>query len=440
MSKQTCPECGARLPDGADRCDLCGMAVGVVGDQHGTEETAAPGPGPAGVTPDSPALEPGPEAGAVEPGQAGLEQRPAVQPAEDSPAIEPGPSSPDEDPAVEPGPASPDEDPAVEPGPASPDEDPAEDGERHALFCSQCGSENVPGSRFCSQCGARIHAAKPVPVLPPVRPAEGPESDEEFEDELPTIGVGRHLGIVIGSSLLLVIALFLINVVSSQTGQVQTGAASAPPQPAPTAPLAAADVFSDHAALPLTPEQQEAVSAIEDEIARLDGEARRAKQREVVELLAGFGRIDRAAIIQQEIAEAEDTPEAWSTAGDLLFDWMEAVGGEHQGQVAMLAIAAYQRVLEIEPDNLDVRAEMAWAYQYHPVNSMDAITQNNYVLERDPAHVQANFNRGIFLMRINRLEQAIQQFEYLQSLVGAEDPVYGQAEAMIEVIREALVQ
>ena len=33
------------------------------------------------------------------------------------------------------------------------------EGIRSARFCSDCGSENEPGSRFCSSCGHALHAA-----------------------------------------------------------------------------------------------------------------------------------------------------------------------------------------------------------------------------------------------------------------------------------------
>ena len=96
------------------------------------------------------------------------------------------------------------------------------------------------------------------------------------------------------------------------------------------------------------------------------------------------------------------------------------------------AVAAYQAALDMNPDNLDVRTDMAIAYLYDPQNSMLAIQETNRVLESDSLHIQANFNRGIMLNQINRTDQAIEQFEKVKRIVGdPEDPVYQRAENAI---------
>jgi lipoprotein NlpI len=63
---------------------------------------------------------------------------------------------------------------------------------------------------------------------------------------------------------------------------------------------------------------------------------------------------------------------------------------------------------------------------------MMAIQETNRVLESDSLHIQANFNRGIMLSQINRLDQAIEQFETVKRIIGdPQDPVYQRAQDAI---------
>ena len=304
------------------------------------------------------------------------------------------------------------------------------------VFCNACGWQNPPSARFCSQCGTRLQpleastpetsAAPAAPVLPPDAPGEASASGREAIPE----GMGRQLGVLIGAAVLLVVGLYVVTLVSKQ------GVASEPV--APTSVESAESVVADHNldAQPLPEQIAEQAGALEQEIAGLDGEAKLAKQRELIGLYTGAGRSDRAAVIQQAVAEVVDTPDAWTRTGDLYYEWMEDVEEAHKAEVAPLAIAAYQNVLEVEPDEVDVRAKMAWAYQYDRQSPMEAITQTNLVLEQDPDHLQANFNRGLFLMRISRFDQAIEQLERVKEIAGEGTPIFTQADAVIEAVRE----
>src|SRR5690606_3858356 len=98
--------------------------------------------------------------------------------------------------------------------------------------------------------------------------------------------------------------------------------------------------------------------------------------------------------------------------------------------------AAYRRSLELDPDNLDVRTDLGWALQYDPGNALQSIDETNLVLEKDPNHVRASFNRGVLLLQINRLDQAIEQFRKVQRIVGSGAPEYQQAEQAIRAIEE----
>ena len=332
---------------------------------------------------------------------------------------------------------------------ADPDVQPVAGGpspnEAKGVFCNQCGWHNPPSARFCSQCGTRLQTLRgsadeggeepsvAAPVLPPAADEPPVAAGREAVPE----GMGRQLGVLIGAAVLLVVGLYVVTLVSKQ------GVASEPAAPTASAGSAqsaqsAQSVVEDHEldAQPLPEQIAAQAGALEQEIAGLDGEAKLAKQRELIGLYVGAGRSDRAAVIQQDVAEAVDTPDAWTRTGNLFYEWMESVEEGHKAEVAPLAIAAYQKVLETEPDDVDVRAKMAWAYQYDRQSPMEAITQTNLVLEQDPDHLQANFNRGLFLMRISRFDQAIEQLERVKEIAGEGTPISAQAQAVIEAVRE----
>jgi cytochrome c-type biogenesis protein CcmH/NrfG len=64
---------------------------------------------------------------------------------------------------------------------------------------------------------------------------------------------------------------------------------------------------------------------------------------------------------------------------------------------------------------------------------MEAINQ---VLEDDSTFVPARFQKGLALLQINRLDQAVTQFESVMEFASQDDPFYEQAKRAIKVIRE----
>jgi tetratricopeptide (TPR) repeat protein len=181
------------------------------------------------------------------------------------------------------------------------------------------------------------------------------------------------------------------------------------------------------------------IETLQSEISQRSGAERRAKQQELVNLYVGAGQLGQAAIIQRRIAEASGAPDAWRRAGDLLYSWMETLEGQQpaSSQVAESVVQAYQNVLDQQPDNLDVRTDMATAY-LQTNQPMRGVQEINQVLDADPDHFQARFNKGIMLTMIGRAEEAIQQFERVKEIVGTDSPYYQQANQAIETIQSRL--
>lgn len=288
--------------------------------------------------------------------------------------------------------------------------------------CGECGTQNPAGAKFCGECGARLQAVPKAPVAPPSAvPSSEPASAS-------TEAIGRQVTILVGGAVIIVLALFVVTLVSRQntsTGDPLVW----------EAPPSAMSVLEQTDQRPLDDEFAGRIEAMEAEIQQARGEDRLQRQRELVHVLVENGRPDHAAVRQQELAEQTGSPVHWREAGDLYFEWMELAETPYRLDISRLVVFAYEHVLAQEPENHDVRANMAWALQYDTQNPMRAIDETNLILSSEPDHVQANFNRGYFLMRINRFDQAVTQMERVRELAGPESPVGEQAAFLIDIIR-----
>lgn len=383
MKDRSCPECGARQSQGAERCDLCGSPLEVQDGPLGDLDARAPS-------------------------------------MEDD---IPEPSTP------------------VDLG-------------REAAICDACGATNPPGSNFCSRCGERIQqvgggaagspssprisapagaadsAGPTFPPSPAGSVASSPSSGNESQRALT-----QRVGILIGLAVLVVVALYMVTIVSKQ--RAPTNGEAAVDAPAETR---AASVIQERESVPIGEAYRGRVDSFQVVIEGAGVAESVDTRRQLVNFLVGIGRVDRAAIEQQRLARITDESADWKKAGNLLFDWMEMSEPASKRQVALLAIDAFKRVLEQRPDDLDARADLGWAYQYDPQNPMEAIRQTNLVLEESPEHLTANYNKGVFLLRINRLEDAAKQFERVKSIAGAESPYYRQSQMWIDTIRDSQAQ
>lgn len=314
------------------------------------------------------------------------------------------------------------------PSPSIPEEEavavPVPEPTGSANECDTCGQVNPAGSRYCNRCGTRLTAATAATAaaVPVARPVEPPKPDGEAQ-EVDSTGtykpfdetdraVGKQVMLVVSAALLLVVVLYAVTAMS--------GGASGPGT--------TEAIVDDDVVEPLASQWADRESELKADIDSTTGEAQLEARRRLIDLYFAADRLDLAAEQTGLIAEATSSEEEWILAGNLYFDWMQRADDTRKATWARKAVAAYQGALVLDPSNLDVRTDMAIAYLYDPQNSMMAIQETNRVLEEDSLHIQANFNRGIMLTQINRLDQALEQFEKVKRIVGnPDDPVYQRA-------------
>ena len=374
----TCRSCGARMPLGGRQCELCGWVAGTMDHDMTVSDDAN-------------------DTSSANPDQ---------------------PSSPDPDIATMSG-----------------------------VYCYMCGWKNPAGAKFCSACGTRLQQveeeSEPAPQVKkaeipkpevalevvenfvnPVEADAGNETGTEAEvpSKEPRRVNGVQVGILVATSFMVVAVLYMITVFSKRafTGEE----AAAPPQQA-----AAATQRVESA--PLSGELAAQVESISAEIEQLEGDERINKQRELVALFVNAQRLDRAAPVQEDIAESLNAAEEWFNTGHIYYDWMDRLSGEQRLSTAQLAASAYEKGLALTPGDLNIRTALAMAY-LNTQTPMLGVQQIRQVLDEDPDHLQGNFYFGVMLMQINRLDQARAQFERVKELVDETDPMYGQADIMLQ--------
>ncbi len=316
-------------------------------------------------------------------------------------------------------------------------ESPSSDEE--GVHCNQCGWKNPSGSVYCSQCGSKIQemvvpptaqsaapsASLSVPqkkkkgLRPPKAVSVAPEKTTSFSGAVEP-GAGKRLGIIIGAAVLVVFAVYMLfNLGGGSGGQTTSLEPGVPNEP------------------PLPVEFAQRETELRQELANLTGELRIDKQRELLTLYFTSGRLDLAGAQAERIGIATGDESAWIDAGNFYYDSMESSAPEFKAYYSKKATGAYRKVLEINPDNLDVRTDMAVAYLHDPEQSMLAIQETALVLEADSNHIQANFNRGIMLWQINRIPEAAGQFEKVMQLVDdPENVLYQRARDALESLRQ----
>ena len=219
-------------------------------------------------------------------------------------------------------------------------------------------------------------------------------------------GAARQVGILVGAGLFIVIVWYAGSILLNDRTTRSANNLASQTVDSPSNPASSTSSFL----------AQE--TALQAEIQSLSGTALDVKRRELIDLYVSANRLDRAAAEAEVMAEIEQTEQMWVTVANLYYDWMESRPQAERGFYARKSIAAYRRALEINPENLDARTDMAIAYMYDVENPMMAIQETMKVLEKDSLHINANFNRAVMLLQINRAEQAIEQLRTVKRIIG----------------------
>ena len=113
----------------------------------------------------------------------------------------------------------------------------------------------------------------------------------------------------------------------------------------------------------------------------------------------------------KELVAAEPNAENYLLAGDAFRTAYRNEDSTKAPFYAQNAIESYQRVLEMEPDNLEAKTGLGICYVDASQNPMQGIQLLLEVVKKEPENVNANLNLGLFSMKSGQFEKAIGRFE-----------------------------
>lgn len=305
-------------------------------------------------------------------------------------------------------------------------------------ICIECGARVLPEQNYCGLCGWPVQnqsdrtgsntreSGNPAGTyISSPSGSESPPTSQVTSSHKRSINVEPEFTVqvlyVIGLGVLLVAALFTVTTVSRN---VSPSTISSPDSNMPVT-------------IPLSGELADRIRQLDNAIAMDTSALSQVFEREKITVLLEGNRLDMAADLQAQIAEETEMVEDWKRAGNLYYEWMaDESQPQSRSRIADQAVNAYRKVLELAPEDLDVRTDLATAY-LNTSTPMLGVTEIKKVLENDPKHLNANFNYGLMLARINRMEEAMVQLEYVLELAKDSTSMhYQRASALLSSIRE----
>ncbi|QGG48934.1 tetratricopeptide repeat protein [Heliorestis convoluta] len=140
------------------------------------------------------------------------------------------------------------------------------------------------------------------------------------------------------------------------------------------------------------------------------------------------------AIMEAEVENDPDYLPGWVALGNYRYDmgrFLSLNGNLEEGEdFYRQAVEAYSKALEMDPDDTNVRVDMATAAFYSGISDL---AEENFqiAMEKDPQHVIAPLNYGIFLIEVRQdYEKARDVWTKAQSL----NPTKEQADFLKELV------
>ena len=112
------------------------------------------------------------------------------------------------------------------------------------------------------------------------------------------------------------------------------------------------------------------------------------------------------------LAEKKPNEKNWINAAFRYFDAFRLVNdSSFRKMYVEKAISAYQKVLEINPENLDAKTDLGICYAEGTSTPMQGILMLREVVQKNPRHEMALFNLGVLSVKSGQYEKAVDRFE-----------------------------
>jgi len=124
-----------------------------------------------------------------------------------------------------------------------------------------------------------------------------------------------------------------------------------------------------------------------------------------------------AAHYFEEHALKDNQESTWLNAAYRYFDaFKSTTDSAEKTMMVEHAINCYEKVLKINPQNLDAKTDLGVCYAEGTSNPMQGILMLRDVVTENPQHENAQFNLGVLSMRSGQYEKAVERFEKVLSI------------------------
>lgn len=148
-------------------------------------------------------------------------------------------------------------------------------------------------------------------------------------------------------------------------------------------------------------------------------EAALAKDPSSISLTDSLGKMwDRLNMPQvsshyyELIAEKKSDEKSWINAAYRYYDAFRMTGDSTlRKNFVDKAISSYQKVLELNPENLDAKTDLGLCYAEGTSSPMQGILLLREVVAKNPGHEMAQFNLGILSVKSGQYDKAVERFQ-----------------------------
>ncbi|MBL0104714.1 MAG: tetratricopeptide repeat protein [Bacteroidetes bacterium] len=130
----------------------------------------------------------------------------------------------------------------------------------------------------------------------------------------------------------------------------------------------------------------------------------------------------------EEVAKLSPEEGNWISAAYRYFDAFKMTGDSaRKSYFSGKAIECYQKVLAINPKNLDAKTDLGVIYTEATANPMQGIMMLREVIAENPKHLMAQFNLGVLAVKSGQLDKAVGRFETVLTI----DPKFDEARMLL---------
>ena len=130
-------------------------------------------------------------------------------------------------------------------------------------------------------------------------------------------------------------------------------------------------------------------------------------------LYRAASQFDSAGWYAEEASAFFNDPEHWRKVADNYYQaYAMAVDAGRQADFAVKAQAYYEKVLKVDPGDLDAKTNLAMTY-VTSTNPMQGITMLREVLSVNPKHEPALFSMAVLSIQSRQYERAVERLEQL---------------------------